>query len=248
MKKTIYVLSAIIILMLTGATVIIFLLPSKPTYVEALSETTIPVGVITCNNDSDCIYIPERSSDPKASYPLLILLDCRRANWEVVDSNKRIADSLGWILATCHESKNHRPFQENYRDIIIDLNKYLKLLPVDRDRIYIFGFSGMGSQALITALLTPQLFKGVVAVCAHNQGLDYIALSEIDRKMQFYLVTRESDWNREYNETMAALFGQHGFQVKLITTPGEHGPGPADELFDACQWLNNLVTQSKHPD
>ena len=56
-----------------------------------------------------------------------------------------------------------------------------------------------------------------------------------------YLVTRKQDWNRADNEKMYQLFNANGVLTELITTPGEHGNGPASEVLAGCRWLKQAL-------
>ena len=40
---------------------------------------------------------------------------------------------------------------------------------------------------------------------------------------------------------MYRLFNANGLETELVTTPGEHGPGPATELLEGCRWLERLT-------
>jgi hypothetical protein len=40
---------------------------------------------------------------------------------------------------------------------------------------------------------------------------------------------------------MLRLFNANGLVTELVTTPGEHGPGPAAELLQGCRWLERLT-------
>ena len=65
-------------------------------------------------------------------------------------------------------------------------------------------------------------------------------------------MTRKQDWNRTDNEKMYQLFNENGVLTELITTPGEHGNGPATEVLTGCRWLGqasgNWLPGSVRPD
>lgn len=206
---------------------------------------TIPLALLTlgtlraetgivCDPDSDCYYVPELL--PGETAPALLILSCVGATPRDVDSNLVVSDSLGWILASCHGSRNHRSGEENDRDIMNTLGKLLSNCPVDRRRIYICGFSGMGAQSLLELILHPALFRGAVTSCSPgielplSSGQDYTSNAA-------YIVTRENDWNLDGNRSLRERLEQTGVSCRLAVTAGKHEPGGTDELLAGCRWL-----------
>jgi predicted esterase len=190
-----------------------------------------------CDPDTDCFYLP--ASAGPGPVPALVVLSCNGALPVDLDTVKLVGDSLGWAMASCHATRNHRDLELNDADIIRTLDKLLDTLPVDPGRVFIFGFSGQGVQALAEMFLHPERFRGVVSVCGHRGTLG------LARDAQFLdnlavLITREQDWNRGENEQLAAALNGLGVPAELRVTPGEHEPGPALELLDACRWLAGM--------
>jgi predicted esterase len=147
-----------------------------------------------------------------------------------------VVDSLGWVGATCHATRNHRSADSNDADIVQTVHKLLAQYPVDPDRVFLFGFSGQGVQALASLFLHPDLVRGVVAVCPHAAAVPLAVWEELQGRLAF-LVTREQDWNRADNEKMYRMFNENGLVSELSITPGEHGSGPASEVLTGCRWL-----------
>lgn len=169
--------------------------------------------------------------------PALIYLDCGGATAKNLDSIRIIGDSLKWILAACHKSKNHRSLWWNDKDIV---NTYQKLkinYKVDTTRIFIYGFSGMGVQALLSLFLHPVMFRGAIAVCAHSQGLALAKLENLKDNL-IYLISRTNDWNLWENFQLHRKFQECRIQDTLVITEGEHNIGDKFELLAACIWLN----------
>ncbi len=160
----------------------------------------------------------------------LLYLSCTGGNKGYIDSLRHIYDSLGWNIAVCGKSKNHRDPALNENDILLLVNELLQYPQVDSYGIVIYGFSGQGAQALATALKFPLLFGGVITECAHH-GL----LNSIDWKyaigLAVLLVTRETDWNRKANEQIEKVFLGKNLNVRLLITAGEHRISSFPELL-----------------
>ncbi len=196
---------------------------------------SLPEGIV-CDADSDCFYVPPRIAEAGGRVAALLVLHCNGAVPKDLDTFRLVADSLGWIAATCHASRNHRSPDLNDADVVCTIRKLLTRYPVDSSRLFLFGFSGQGVQALATLFLHPDLVRGVVAVCSHSAAVP-LAVWEDLRGKAIYLVTRKQDWNRAENEKMYRLFNENGILSELVTTPGEHGNGPASEVLTGCRWL-----------
>jgi predicted esterase len=195
---------------------------------------------IVCDADSDCFYVPPRVAKAGGRVPALLILHCNGAVPKDLDSFRLIGDSLGWIEATCHATRNHRNTDSNDVDIVRTIHKLLARYPVDSSRLFLFGYSGHGVQALATMFLHPDLVRGLVAVCPHAAAVPLAVWEEL-QEHPVYLVTREQDWNRADNEKMYRLFNENGVLTELKTTPGEHGNGPATEVLAGCRWLNQAA-------
>jgi predicted esterase len=192
---------------------------------------------IVCDADSDCFYLPGPVARTGARVPALLVLHCNGAVPKDLDTFRLVADSLNWVEATCHATRNHRSSDSNDVDIVHTIKKLLAQYPVDPSRVFLFGFSGQGVQALASMFLHPGLVRGVVAVCPHAAAVPLAVWGEMQEHL-VYLVTREKDWNRLDNEKMYQLFNENGLTTELKTTPGEHGNGPASEVLAGCRWLS----------
>ena len=199
----------------------------------------LPKGIV-CDADSDCFYVPSRVANAGGRVPALLVLHCNGAVTRDLDTFRLVADSLGWVEATCHATRNHRSGDSNDVDIVHTIHKLLTHYPVDSSRLFVYGFSGQGVQALAAMFQHPELVRGVVAVCPHAGAVPLAVWEELERHF-VYLVTRKQDWNRKDNEMMYQLFNDNGLQTQLVTTPGEHGNGPATEVLAGCRWLKQAL-------
>jgi predicted esterase len=199
---------------------------------------SLPKGIV-CDADSDCFYVPPQVAKAGGRVPALLILHCNGAVPKDLDTFRLIADSLGWIEATCHATRNHRSTDSNDVDVVRTMHKLMTRYPVDTSRLFLFGFSGQGVQALAALFRHPDLVRGVVAVCPHAAAVPLAVWEELQGHF-VYLVTRQEDWNRADNEKMYGLFNENGVLTELKTTPGEHGNGPASEVLTGCRWLKQV--------
>lgn len=203
--------------------------------------TTLSPGIV-CDADSDCFYIPSCLQEFCRSTPALILLHCNGARPVDLDTCRLVADSLGWVMASCHASRNHRDPRLNTADILKTVRKLVMSYCVDPDRIFLFGFSGQGQQALMTMFMHPDLIRGTISVCAPGGVLQFISSGRLQHNC-VYLITRKSDWNLQDNLRMNRIFNLRGLVSHVEITSGEHSPGPWQEILQGARWLD---LQTRH--
>jgi len=191
---------------------------------------------VYCDADTDCFYIPQKVVDSDKLVPALLYLSCTGAVKSDLDSIKFIGDSLGWIIFSCHKTRNHRDAIQNDIDIIKTYNKAVKKYPIDTTKVFIYGFSGQGVQALMEMFLHPTKFRGVHTVCAHTGAMSLAKWSTLKSHLAF-LISRQKDWNLQQNYQIHQAFQDHGIKDTLVITPGEHGIGDKYEIFRAVRWL-----------
>jgi predicted peptidase len=199
---------------------------------QAFGQDAYP-GIV-CDSDSDCFYVP--ASADTSSAPALLVLSCTGAVPHDLDSLRSVADSFGLVLASCHGSRNHRTSQDNDRDIISTFQKLVMQYRVDALRIFICGFSGMGAQSIYEIVAHPALFRGALSACSPGMGLSGLD-PQVMSSSVFYLISRDKDWNLKGNQQMYAELRNLGITSTLQVFPGEHSPGPLDELFQGVDWL-----------
>lgn len=195
---------------------------------------SLAATVAFAQQSDDMVYVPKKDA---AQAPALIITSCTGATQADIDTNKAVADSLGWILATCAKTKNHQDAALNDQYICGTYQSLISKYQIDKSRVYIYGFSGQGVQALMEVFLHPELFRGAVAICPHAGALPLFKWEELVGN-EFYLISRTKDWNLKDNQMMHAKFRENGIRDTLVITPGQHEPKNRRELFRACQWLD----------
>jgi len=215
---------------------LLFLLTVVASFAEWQADE-IPEGVY-CDADSDCFLLPDAPLEKPV--PALIYLSCTGGKPWDIDSVRVIFDELGWAIATCGKSRNHRAGNLNEEDILRLQAKLERTGQVDKNHIYMFGFSGQGAQALGTALRHPNIFAGTITDCAHTGSITYFD-PKASAKQAFYIISKTRDWNLEHNESLHKILREYGIRDTLIIEEGEHGIGPASEVFRGCLWLNGEI-------
>jgi hypothetical protein len=188
-------------------------------------------------SQQDHFYVPKSAKKPA---PALIITSCTGATQKDLDSNKAIADRLGWVLCTSAKTRNHRSVWQNDRDIKGTYRELVSKYSVDTGNVFIYGFSGQAVQAMMEVFLHPDRFKGAVCICAHNGAMG-LAKWESLSGHYFYLISREKDWNLEATKSIHREFLLQSITDTLIVTEGQHEPKDRRELYDGCMWLDKMI-------
>jgi predicted esterase len=196
-----------------------------------------PQRAMVCDADSNWYYRP---AGLEGRVPGLVVLSCVGARKVDLDTVADIADSLGWVFGTCAGPRNRRDSRLNDADIVRAATALARAHGADPSRLFVYGFSGMGVQALASLCAHPELLRGAAATCAHRAGIAGADLSLLEDDKVF-LRTRTEDWNRADNGLMFRLLREAGVEATLVTDSGPHSIGPKRELLAACRWLGRAT-------
>ena len=151
-----------------------------------------------------------------------------------------LCEQAGVVFAAPHNAGNDCPMPRRVRIVLDVLDDLRRQLPIDPDRTYITGFSGGGRVACHIAFALPELFGGVMPLCASESLREepWLRHRVIDR-LSVALVTGETDFNRgEVERYRGALLEGSGVRTKTWVVPAlGHGVPAAAALTPVFQWL-----------
>jgi hypothetical protein len=157
-----------------------------------------------------------------------------------------VCKQLGFLFASPHEAGNNCPFQKRVRIVLDILDDIRRNYNIDPDRTYLSGFSGGGRIACGIAFALPELFGGVMPVCACEKLREETWLRHrlIDR-LSVALITGETDFNRgEVERWRGPYLKDIGVRTRVWTVPrmGHDIPTGA-ALLEAVRFLEEGVKQ-----
>jgi len=131
-------------------------------------KTVIKRGIInnmTSLNDPNCIYSFYYPKDSLGQYPALILLDPHAKGTYTVSLYQELAEKYNIILLSSNNTKNQQSIAEIQQYINCMLLDATEYLPIDTEKIYIGGFSGM-ARAVYQIGCNSKIYKGIIAIGA----------------------------------------------------------------------------------
>jgi pimeloyl-ACP methyl ester carboxylesterase len=144
------------------------------------------------------------------------------------------------LFASAYQAGNDCPSPRRTRIVLDVLDDVRRRYSIDPDRTWIGGFSGGGRVSCAIAFALPELFGGVISVCASGDLREepWLRRRVMDR-LNVAFITGESDFNRgEVERFRGPMLRDMGVPTKVWTFPGMgHSLPPADALSEIHDWL-----------
>jgi pimeloyl-ACP methyl ester carboxylesterase len=186
------------------------------------------------------LSVPARKSN-KTPLPLILYLSPDKDS----GSGKafaRLAQTRGFLYAAPINAGNDCPSRQRVRIVLDVLDNVRRQFPVDPDRTYIAGFSGGGRIACAIAFALPELFGGVIPVCAGGFPREESWLRQrVVERLSVALVTGQTDFNRGEVERLRGPFLKDvGVRTRVWTVPDLGHQVPGEKVIgEAVRWLED---------
>ncbi len=219
---------------------LIFVLCFVSLKTEAQSEV-IPKGIIIdsiyCNQSveqSYALYLPEEY-DNKISWPIIILLEPMARGSFAVEKFVLAAEEYGYIIAGSNNSRNG-PYQNNYDSFDYLLEDVQSKFNVNRQRIYVAGFSG-GSR---TALAIASQVNFIAGVIGCGAALPTISQGRPNKNDDFVYVGVVGNKDMNYREMfeLKDFLSEINIPNELIIFDASHQWPPPEVNLKAVEWLH----------
>lgn len=182
-----------------------------------------------------------KNSEPADSgLPLVLFISAgdQPAGWsqlQSVSEQKRIA------FASPYGAGNNTPMPRRIRIVLDVLDDLRRRHRIDPDRTYLAGFSGGGRVACGIAFALPELFGGVMPVCAGGDLRDepWLRHRVIDR-LSIAMITGTGDFNRgEVERFRGPMLTEIGVRTKVtVVDKLGHAIPDAKAFADVLDWLD----------
>ena len=117
------------------------------------------------------LFVPPKGKDRKSGHPVVLFISAGDgpAGWGPLEA---VCRSQGILFASPHGAGNNTSMPRRVRIVLDVLDDIRRSHPVDPDRTYLAGFSGGGRVACAITFALPELFGGVMPVCAGGELRD----------------------------------------------------------------------------
>jgi len=186
------------------------------------------------------LFVPPASRGKKEGRPVMLFISAsdNPAGWGNLET---VCKQKGILFASPFEAGNNTPLPRRVRIVLDVLDDIRRRYPTDPDRTYIAGFSGGGRVVCGIAFALPELFGGVMPVCAGGDLRDepWLRHRLIDR-LSVAFVTGTNDFNRgEVERFRGGMFSEIGVRTKVTVVPQlGHGIPDAMVFGPVVDWLD----------
>lgn len=172
--------------------------------------------------------------------PLVLFISAgdQPAGWGQLQS---VCQQKGIAFASPFGAGNNTPMPRRIRLVLDVLDDVRRKHRIDPDRTYLAGFSGGGRVACGIAFALPELFGGVIPVCASGDLRDepWLRHRAIDR-LSVAMITGTGDFNRgEVERFRGPMLTDIGVRTKVTTVENlGHGIPDAKTFGDVIEWFD----------
>lgn len=200
------------------------------------------------------LFVPPKPKDRKHGHPVVLFISAgdAPAGWSQLEATCK---QQGILFASPFDAGNNTPMPRRVRIVLDVLDDIRRDHPVDPDRTYLAGFSGGGRVACAITFALPELFGGVMPVCAGGELREepWLRHRAIER-LSLALVTGTNDFNRgEVARFCGPMFSEMGIRTKVTVVPKlGHGIPDSKTLDPVLEWLDKGAAgrrelAEKHP-
>lgn len=184
------------------------------------------------------LYLPAKGKS-KSGRPVILFISPsnRTSGWRAF---KELCVKRGIIFIGPHAAGNRCPMRKRVRIVLDALDDVRRKHAIDPDRTYIAGFSGGGRVACAIGFALPELFGGVIPICASGdlRSESWLRQRVIDR-LSVAHITGERDFNRgEVERFRGPMLKAVGVRAKVWTVAKMGHSVPKGKTWDAVlNWL-----------
>ena len=217
--------------------------PDTPTEESRFISPGRVVERIHCPSDpnlSYALYVPS-SYTPDKHWPLLLVMDPRGRAPIPLELFRAAAEKHGYIIASSYDTASDGPLEPNEKALLAMLRDLPQRLALDRDRLYLTGFSGTARAAWSFAY---RLSGGVTGILGFGAGLPEGLASPTADKFVFFGAAGTHDFNYEEIRRLDTELDRIGIRHQVAIFEGGHEWPPVETCDAAIDWMEIQAIRS----
>src|SRR5690606_38666865 len=187
---------------------------------------------VSNSQDTYAVYLPQQYNEDK-KWPVIMVFSPTGDGAEAVNQFKESADSYVYVIASSNAVKNGN-YQENLLRSRTFYSTVISRFPIDKNAIYLAGFSGGARLAMSIAVMSSQV-KGVIGSGSSFSNVP----SYIPTENKFFYIGIVGDQDFNYNEMLQAMYyaDQKKYYDNLLVFSGGHVWPPKEYIDKAVRML-----------
>tara|TARA_R110002050_G_scaffold3935_12_gene20227 strand:- start:2156 stop:3568 length:1413 start_codon:yes stop_codon:yes gene_type:complete len=193
----------------------------------------IPIDSITVRDsipESFSLYLPT-SFEMDKNWPILLIFDMEGRGKRAIRMFMESAEKEGYVLAASNNVHDSLTTSRNILTTGRMLNDIIKMLPIQKDRIYSSGF---GSGARFASVL-PIFLKDISGVISCGAGYPNIELLDTNNLFHFIGIVGKEDFAYPEMLISKSVLGRLKFPSQLLVFKGGHEWPNTDYLEKALE-------------
>lgn len=189
---------------------------------------------VECRNNSAISYallLPD-DYDTISKFPVIFFIDAHADGLLPIEKYKNLANHFGYIFIGNNNSKNGNSLEGNAAFIDETVKDAFKRFSIDKNRIYVSGFSG-GSRVAGYVAQNNNLIKGVIACGA---GMP-VTVSLASKQFVYIGIAGNEDFNYTEMKKQDGDLNSTGIRHELLTFDGKHEWCPEAQMSEAITGL-----------
>lgn len=183
------------------------------------------------------LFVPKRK-DAKQMAPAILFISAANEpqGWKTFE---KPCKELGFVFIGVRGAGNDVPGPKRCRIVLDCLDDVRRQIPLDPDRTYIAGFSGGARMSCAIGFALPELFGGIMPICASGdlRPEPWLRHRAIDR-LSVAMITGTTDFNRgEVERWRGPFYKEIGIRTKVWTPSIGHTLPPTTVAAEAIKWL-----------
>ena len=172
--------------------------------------------------------------------PVIIFLDAHANGNQPVTIYRLLANKYHFLLVGSNEIKNGMPGNEIIASFDKLLNTVKSDFPIDKDRIYLMGFSGGARLGLAFAEAYPE----ISAMVACGAGIQ-VGVKAPEPTFSFMGMAGNEDFNMIEIINTDRLLKREKFNCAMVLFDGDHNWPPPDVAEEIFLWLDLIAMKDK---
>ncbi|HDZ14547.1 MAG TPA: alpha/beta hydrolase [Pricia sp.] len=200
---------------------------------------SLPVSINDTISETFSLYLPKKF-EVSGTWPVLFIFDLQGHSKQALSLVAAAAEEQGYVLAASNDLRDTLPIANNVLIANRMLNAVTNFLPINRNRIYVGGFSGGGR----FSTLIPTFIKGIqgVLVC----GASVANTEVLTSKNPFHLIGLVGNADYAYPDMLDVedILNRMKFPNQLLVFEGGHEWPDTDQLGNAME-IFTLASMAK---
>lgn len=198
-----------------------------------LRKGTITDSIVipNSNNEMYALYLPKTFSMDR-NWPIVFVFDPMAQGKRAINQFYQAAEKYEYVVVASNATRNG-PYNDNFIRAKNLINTFISNFPVDKQRMYLAGFSG-GARLAMAIASSSDNFKGVIACGAGFPSSTFIPS---ENTFAYIGIAGDEDFNYKEVKDVVAILKIRKYDAEFLPFNGQHTWAPSIQIEKAIRLL-----------